>query len=99
MTSNFSNKTCGGGAVRNTQVELKRTPVGASISTARSTKVDAEYNLPAWVPETQVNLTKRSIQGVDIRVRRVLPRVLHIQGTFREYRAPPHERNHHEGRW
>jgi hypothetical protein len=35
------------------------------------TKVDAEYNLPTWVPKMRVNKTKRRIPGVDLRVHHV----------------------------
>jgi hypothetical protein len=42
-----------------------------------STKVDAEYNLPTWVPKTRVNTTKRHTLGVDLRVHHVLPHVPH----------------------
>jgi hypothetical protein len=65
----------------------------------KSTKVDAEYNLPTGVPKTRVNKTKRQIPGVELRVHHVLPRGPHspsiitinnwsyanIQGTFREH--------------
>jgi hypothetical protein len=40
-----------------------------------STKVDAEYNLLTWVPKTRVDITKRRIPGVDLRVHHVLPLV------------------------
>ena len=62
-------------------VELKRTPVGLHPNCKKhlkkSTKVDAEYNWPTWVPKTRVNMTKRRIPGVDLRVHHVLPRVPH----------------------
>jgi hypothetical protein len=53
----------------------------------KRTKVDAEYNLPTWVPTTRVNINRRSIPGVDLRVHHVLPRVPQclgpvIQGTL-----------------
>jgi hypothetical protein len=32
------------------------------------TKVDAENSLPTWVPKTRVNMTKRRIPGIGLRV-------------------------------
>jgi hypothetical protein len=39
--------------------ELKLTPVGASIPTAKSSKVDAEYDKGTRVPLTRLNMTER----------------------------------------
>jgi hypothetical protein len=52
----------------------------------KSAKVDAEYNLPTWVPKTRANKTKRRIPGVELHVHPVLPRSPHsnIQGQFKE---------------
>jgi hypothetical protein len=45
------------------------------------TKVDAEHNLPVWVPKTRVNMTKPFIPGVDLRVHHVcLGPAMHIAG-------------------
>jgi hypothetical protein len=43
----------------------------------KSTKVDAEYNLPTWVPKTRVNNTKWRIPGAELRVHHVSPRGPH----------------------
>jgi hypothetical protein len=37
-----------------------------------STEVDAEYNSPTGVPKIRVDMTKRRIPGVDLRVHHVL---------------------------
>jgi hypothetical protein len=48
-----------------------------------STKVDAEYNLPTWVPKTRMNMTKRRIPKVDI----------HVHHVSRTLSGPHHDNN------
>jgi hypothetical protein len=61
------------------QVELDARGPPSQLQEAlkESAKVDAEYNFPTWVPKTRVNMTKRRIPGVELRVHHVLPRVAH----------------------
>ena len=59
------------------EVDAREPPSQLQEALKESTKVDAEYNLPTWVPKTRDNMTKRRIPGVDLRVHHVLPRVPH----------------------
>jgi hypothetical protein len=59
------------------KVDAREPPSQLQEGRKESTKVDAEYNLPTWVPKTRVNKTKRRIPGVELRVHRVLPRGQH----------------------
>jgi hypothetical protein len=55
-----------------------------------STKVDAEYHLPTWIPKSRVNMTKQRIPIVDphvdhavLRVPNNAPSIIIInQGTY-----------------
>jgi hypothetical protein len=58
-------------------VDAREPPSQLQEALKGSTKVDAEYNLPTWIPKTRVNMTKRRIPGVVLRVNYVLPRVPH----------------------
>ena len=55
------------------EVDALEPPFQLQEAFKESTKVDAEYNLPTWVPKTRVNMTKRRIPGVDLRIHHVLP--------------------------
>jgi hypothetical protein len=56
------------------EVHAREPPSKLQEAFKESTKVDAEYNLPTWVPKTGVNKTKRRIPGV-------------VQATFRQHAA------------